>query len=92
MAGLYDMHDVVIKIVSQKGNCEHNHKIGDEWTIDNGKTPAGICMGAFATLIQDIRVLRVGGTFPWSTDPNVTQVACCDAENPVVFELRRLSN
>jgi len=91
MAGLYGMYDVAVKVVSQKGNCEHNHKVGDEWIIEDGKTPAGICMGAFAALIQDIRVLRVGGSFPWEeNDPYVTQVACVDGKNPVIFELRRL--
>jgi uncharacterized repeat protein (TIGR04076 family) len=31
-----------------------------------------------------------GGRLPWSEDPDAVTVACPDAENPVVFELRRI--
>jgi len=31
-----------------------------------------------------------GGAFPWESDPDVARAACPDADNPVVFELRRL--
>ena len=54
------------------------------------KTPEGICLAAFNTLFPSLRVLRFGGSFPWETDPDVTTVACPDAQNPVVFELTRL--
>jgi len=37
-----------------------------------------------------LRTLMFGGTFPWSPDPEAVTVACPDAENPVVFELRRI--
>lgn len=85
-----DVYDVSIKVISQKGHCAYDHKVGDEWIINDGKTPGGICLSAFASLMPNIRVLRFGGTFPWSTDPDTTQAACTDADNPVVFELRRL--
>jgi len=79
-----------VKVVSQKGNCIAGHKVGDEWVIKNNKTPEGICDGAFAALYPFEFALSFGGTFPWLTDPDVVKVACPDAENPVVFELRRL--
>lgn len=35
-------------------------------------------------------VMAFGGAFPWSSDPDVTEIACSDKDNPVVFEVRRL--
>ena len=84
-----EMYDVVVKIVSQKGTCAEGHKVGDEWVIGS-KTPEGICLSAFNAMFPSLRVLRFGGSFPWSTDPDVATAACPDALNPVVFELRRL--
>lgn len=86
MEGIYD---VQVTVVSQKGRCVAGHKVEDQWTVA-GKTPAGICMAAFSSLCPNLRALRFGGTFPWSDDPDTSLVACPDAENPVVFELKRL--
>ena len=84
-----EMYEVVAKVISQKGTCGAEHKVGDEWVIGS-KTPEGICLSAFDVLLSSARVLMFGGAFPWETDPDVTTVACPDAANPVVFELRRL--
>ena len=80
---------VRVRVVSQKGTCAFEHKVGDQWVI-NGKTPEGMCASAFNALYSNLRVLRFGGSFPWEDDPDVSTVACSDAANPVVFELRRL--
>jgi len=84
-----ERYEIAAKVVSQKGTCAAEHKVGEEWVI-GGKTPQGICIGAFDSLYPYVLVLRFGGTFPWETDPDVTTVVCPDPENPVVFELRRL--
>ena len=84
-----EMYEVAVRVVSQKGTCALEHKVGDEWII-KGKTPEGICFSAFNSIFPSAQVLMFGGAFPWETDPDVTTVACPDAENPVVFELRRL--
>ena len=84
-----ESYDVAIKVISQKGTCAMEHKVGDEW-IMSGKTPDGICLEAFNALLPSARVLRFSGTFPWSTDPDVTTVACTDGDNPVIFEVRRI--
>ncbi len=84
-----ERYDVAVKVISQKGKCAFEHKVGDEWVI-SGKTPAGICLGAFNALYSSARVLMFGGAFPWEPDPDVTVIACPDAKNPVVFELRRI--
>jgi len=86
---LAESYDIAIKVISQKGTCDAGHKVGDEWVIA-GKTPEGICLSAFSVLYPSARALRFGGSFPWETDPDVTTAACPDANNPVVFELRRL--
>ena len=84
-----ELYKVSIRVVSQKGTCAHEHKVGDLW-VTNGKTPEGICLSAFDALFPSLWVLMCGGTFPWEDDPDMTTVACPDATNPVVFELRRL--
>ncbi|MFC2036023.1 TIGR04076 family protein [Chloroflexota bacterium] len=86
MVGAYD---VEVKVISQKGTCAAEHKVGDQWVIGN-KTPEGICLSAFNTLYPNLRVLKFGGSFPWSTDPDIATAACPDAQNPIVFELKRL--
>ena len=78
-----------IRVVSQKGSCAHEHKAGDQWVVTD-KTPGGLCLSAFNSLFPNLQVLIFGGAFPWEDDPNKVTVACPDAANPVVFELRRL--
>ena len=92
-------YKVSVRIVSQKGFCTYNHKVGDEWVIGYTKpgggigttTPAGMCLLAFQSLLPAIWTLVYDGSFPWEADPDVvTNMACSDARNPVVFELRRI--
>ena len=85
-----ERYKVSIKVVSQKGTCVQEHKVGDQWVIDR-KTPEGVCLSAFNSLLPFLQVLRYGGSFPWETDPDITTVACPDADNPVVFKLHRLN-
>lgn len=84
-----DRYDVRVKVISRKGTCVNGHKVGDEFVISR-TTTAGICLGAFGALFSFLRTLMFGGTFPWSPDPEAATVACPDAENSVVFELRRI--
>jgi len=84
-----ESYDVSVKVISQKGTCDAGHKVGDEWIISH-KTPEGICPVAYNALYPFACALAFGGAFPWETDPDMTTVACPDAQNPVVFETRRL--
>ena len=84
-----ERYEVAVKVISQEGICNREHKVGEEWVI-GPKTPEGICFSAFKTILPSAQVLMFGGVFPWEPDPDVTTVACQDAKNPVVFELRRL--
>ncbi len=84
-----DSYKIKVKVISIKGHCAIGHKVGDEWLIA-GTTPGGICLSAFNVLLPNARTLMFGGAFPWSADKDVTTAACPDAENPVVFEVRRV--
>lgn len=85
-----EQYKITVKVVSQKGTCDAKHKAGDEWVIEGEHVPAGICMYAFNSLFPFIPALAFGGTFPWEPNPDITTVACPDAQNPVVFELKRV--
>lgn len=86
-----DQYDVSIKVISQKGVCHAEHKVGDEWVMrGHPKTPGGICLGAFDSLHAEAKLLMFGGVFPWEPDPDAITVACPDGDNPVIFEVRRL--
>ena len=84
-----EMHDVIAKVISQKGECSAGHRVGDEFLIGQ-TTPIGMCSWAFCALFQFATVLQSGGSFPWETKEGRTTVACPDPENPLVFELERL--
>lgn len=82
-------YDIEIKMISLSGHCAREHKVGDTW-IASGKTPAGICITAFNSIYPDLRVLRFGGTFPWSDDTDTVKGCCPDPKNNAVFEMRRI--
>lgn len=81
--------EVIVRVISQKGTCAANHKVGDEFPIGD-KAPCDMCSWAFYALFPFAVVLQFGGSFPWEGDPDKTTVACPDPVNPVVFELKRL--
>lgn len=84
-----ESYNVSIKVISQKGTCEAGHKVGDQWLVGE-KTPEGLCLFAFSSLLPCITPLMFGGAFPWEKDPDRTTVVCPDPNNPVVFEIRRV--
>ena len=82
---------IVARIVSRKGSCSAGHNVGDEFVLGE-ITPPGLCTWALYTLFPFAQVLQFGGSFPWETDRDKAVVACPDPDNPVVFELRRISD
>jgi uncharacterized repeat protein (TIGR04076 family) len=84
-----DWYKVSARVVSQKGQCVAGHKVGDEFVIGD-VVPNGMCAWAFYALFPFVSGLQAGGTFPWEKDGDTATVACPDADNPVVFELRRI--
>jgi uncharacterized repeat protein (TIGR04076 family) len=82
-------HKVAIKVISQKGTCQQEHRVGEEWEMYD-KTLEGICLGAFLAILPQAPVLMFEGSFPFSDAPDTEKVACPDGKNPVIFEIRRL--
>ena len=83
-----EMSEVTARIISQKGTCALNHRVGDEFPIGQA-TPRGMCAWAFCALWPFATVLQSGASFPWEGAGDRATVACPDPDNPVVFELRR---
>ena len=84
-----EQSELIARVVSKKGACEAGHKVGDEFVIGN-ITPTGMCSWAFHAIFPFVTVLQFGGSFPWENDADkVANIACPDAGNTVVFELRR---
>lgn len=82
-------YDVVVTVKSQKGHCGWGHKVGDSWKI-TGTTPEGMCLAGFAAILPAVRTYMMGGVHPWEKDPDAAYLCCQDADNPVVFEIRRV--
>ncbi len=78
---------VVMRIVSQKGTCQHNHYIGQEFDLSSG-TPAGLCPSAYNSAHPTIFAMQFGARFPWANPDGSVHIACPDSENPVVMEIK----
>lgn len=83
------VYKVQVTIKSIEGECPQEFKVGQSWLID-GKTPAGMCMGAYNSISPAVRVFRFGGEHPWDEDKDVTYISCPDPKNRVIYELKRL--
>ncbi|MFC2019401.1 TIGR04076 family protein [Chloroflexota bacterium] len=86
------VYDIKVKVLSQEGNCVCGHKVGDEWILGLTSPEKPMCLPALDVVFSSAKMLRYGGAFPWSTDPGVTTCPCPDAENPVIFEIRRIED
>jgi uncharacterized repeat protein (TIGR04076 family) len=84
------MSTVEVTVKSQKGKCAFGHKTGDKITFDGKSVKGDLCYSALMVLLPKVYALRYGVEFPWSQDRNVVFNACPDADNPVVFEIRRI--
>jgi uncharacterized repeat protein (TIGR04076 family) len=82
------MSKIVARVVSQKGFCQADHRVGDEFVISQ-TTPEGMCSWAVTAVFPYAEALEFGGTFPWESGPDRARVACSDPDNPVIFELRK---
>lgn len=84
------MSVVEVTVKSQKGKCAFGHKVGDKIVFDGKSVKGNICYSALMVLLPKVYAMRYDAQFPWAKDKNVICNACPDAENPVVFEIRRL--
>ncbi len=83
------MKDVKVTVVSQKGTCAYNHKVGDSW-VCGSTTPGGMCATAYSTIYPTIRALRAGGSFDSGNEDGSVDLCCPDHLNPVVMRLQRV--
>ncbi len=88
--GKPEEYDVSATVISQKGTCHAGYKVGDTITFcSNSISGEPICLFALDSMLSSVMALRYGAEFPWAP-VGTTQLACPDAESPVVFELKRL--
>ena len=82
-------HDVRVTLVSQIKSCPAGHKVGDVFIVGR-HTPAGMCLGAFGSLLPFISTLRYGGSFPWEKIEGEGTFCCPDPKVVNTFKLERL--
>jgi uncharacterized repeat protein (TIGR04076 family) len=82
-------YDIKLTLVSQLKRCPAGHKVGDEFIVGR-YTPAGICLGAFHSLLPYITTMKYGGSFPWEKNPDVATFCCPDPKIVNVFRLERI--
>lgn len=78
---------IVAKVVSQKGNCQANHKVGDTVTFTGDEVRGRICLSAHYSMLAKVFALYYDAKFPWLEGDKKLIHACPDASNPLVFEL-----
>jgi len=81
---------VEVTVRSKKGTCAFGHEVGDRIVFDGKSIRGDICYSALMVLLPKVYAMSYGAEFPWSEDKDVVFNACPDAENPVVFEIRRI--
>jgi uncharacterized repeat protein (TIGR04076 family) len=83
------MYKVVATVISIGGQCAF-HQIGDQIAYDGRSIAGTFCPSAFVAMMPTLYAMRLGAQFPGLEDRDVMMFACPDAENPVVFEIRRV--
>ena len=74
-----------------KGEAPCGYHAGDTWVVNSDETPPGICIWALTSMAPLLVALRFSGNVPWETDGSRATVCCPDPNDPVVFEVRRLT-
>jgi uncharacterized repeat protein (TIGR04076 family) len=86
-----ERYDVKITLVAQRRPCPAGHRVGDQFVVGR-YTPAGICLGAFGSLLPFITTLRCGGSFPWEKGKDEGTFCCPDPEVVNTFRLERMTS
>jgi len=87
-----EIYDIVARVISQKGTCGNEHKVGDEVLFTGDSVRGRICLSALHSMLPKVYAMRYGAHFPWLEDQSVCTHACPDGYNPVIFELRRVKS
>ena len=72
-------------VISQKGNCGFGHEVGDKVYFDRRTIKGEICYNALFIILPRIWAMMRG-----LPEGVISNVACPDAINPVVFELKKI--
>lgn len=83
------MYKVIATVKSIGGVCAF-HEVGDQIIYDGRSIEGHFCGSAFVAMMPTMYAMRYVAEFPWLEGKDVTTFACPDAENPVVFEIRRV--
>ena len=81
---------VKLKVVSQKGICHMNHKVGDEIIISENGIEGNICLHALYSIIPKAFAIIYRASFLWLKNGENPKHACPDGENPVIFEIEKI--
>lgn len=81
--------DIKVKVISQKGNCDSGHKVGDVVTITQDGVEGKICIHALYSFMPKVFAMMFDAQFSWLKNPDVSTSACPDGYNPVIFEISR---
>jgi uncharacterized repeat protein (TIGR04076 family) len=81
---------VELRVTEQRGTCGFGHRVGDVIVFDGRKVDGEICLSVLCGVLPKVFAMRHGVEFPWLEDKDVATHACPDADNPVVFEVRRV--
>ena len=87
-------YDIKLKVIKIEGHCGAGHEIGDEILIsfDKNEIQGKICLHALYSILPKVYAMAYGAEFPWLENPDVSTHACPDAENPLVYEVKRIKN
>ena len=85
-----DYMKVKVKVISQKGKCTENHKVGDEAIISTKGVEGKICIHALYSILPKAFAVMYGAKFPWVKEGENPKHACPDGKNPVIFEIERI--
>ena len=83
---------IVAKVIRREGDCDAGHQVGDQVVFDGQTVQGKVCIHALYSFLPKVFAMRYGAEFPWLEDQAVATHACPDAQNPVVFEIRRVSD
>jgi len=81
---------IKIKVISQKGICNANHKVGDEIIISENGVKGNICIHALYSILPKAFAMLYDAEFPWLKEGEKPKHACPDGKNPVIFELEKI--
>ena len=78
---------IIATVISQKGECEVGHRVGDQVIFSVDGIEGKICIHALYSMISKIFALMFDAKFPWLKEGQKAMHACPDPKNPVTFEL-----